>query len=224
MAAKRKKTPSTQPEKRQKTHDKVSAPAKFGQHASERLTYAQKTLIPDEGLACPLLSLPAELRNAIYEYALVEKNDVEINSDLKIPGLLQTSRQIRHESAKIWMLQNNFVACIYDCDATFLKRFYSVGGMLGDTRRDFSLGLVLHGERSWTNLMDWCEALHKGGSWCLQMDEGAAYHTDWTEIEAVVAAAHELCITCRKLPWKQCEKALSGLRYAVGKSEAGWLE
>lgn len=60
---------------------------------------------------CPLLELPAELRNRIYEYTLGSLNTVWINrkpekleaaQKLQFPPLLQTCRQIRTEASGLW--------------------------------------------------------------------------------------------------------------------------
>lgn len=57
-----------------------------------------------------LLSLPAELRNRIYEYALIEENEIAITADLHVPALLQTSRQIRREARSLYFEKNTFTA------------------------------------------------------------------------------------------------------------------
>lgn len=64
-----------------------------GEHTSETTT---------------ILTLPPELRNAIYEFAIVETRPVSIIS-IK-PGLTQTSRQLRIESLSIYLQRNTFKA------------------------------------------------------------------------------------------------------------------
>lgn len=54
------------------------------------------------------LDLPPELRNRVYNYALVEKKGtvIPITPDLEPPALLSTSKQVREESLQIWYRQN----------------------------------------------------------------------------------------------------------------------
>lgn len=61
-----------------------------------------------------LLKLPAELRNQIYHFALVEDEPVRV-SDPRLhrrrePSLLSVCRQIRDESTEIYYGANNFAA------------------------------------------------------------------------------------------------------------------
>ena len=61
-----------------------------------------------------LLGLPAELRNQIWSYALVEDEAIKIPDDLMPvqiplhPGLLSINRQIRAESTPIYYSENTF--------------------------------------------------------------------------------------------------------------------
>ncbi|CZT21871.1 uncharacterized protein RCC_07737 [Ramularia collo-cygni] len=56
-----------------------------------------------------LSSLPAEIRNSIYAYALFEPNGVYINSE---PALLATCKQIRGEASLMYWAVNQFHANI----------------------------------------------------------------------------------------------------------------
>lgn len=59
------------------------------------------------------MALPAELRNEIYELALVSDNQVLISSEYEqemLPGLFTTSKQIRLEASTIYYNNNTFKA------------------------------------------------------------------------------------------------------------------
>ncbi|EME46102.1 hypothetical protein DOTSEDRAFT_22212 [Dothistroma septosporum NZE10] len=58
------------------------------------------TFTPSEKKKTPssLLTLPAEIRNNVYEYALYEDPNIWITSDIREPPLLSVNRQIRHEA------------------------------------------------------------------------------------------------------------------------------
>lgn len=73
---------------------------------------------------CHLLELAAELRNRIYEYALVEDDDVEIRPEtFAQPGLLLTCRKIRAEALPIYFLDNVFKFNIRKFEASLLVAF-----------------------------------------------------------------------------------------------------
>ncbi|KAF2769771.1 hypothetical protein EJ03DRAFT_374270 [Teratosphaeria nubilosa] len=60
--------------------------------------------------SCPLLNLPPELRNTIYELALLSAQPIEIpsNGRLSAPPLIQVCRQTRSEATAIYYGQNAF--------------------------------------------------------------------------------------------------------------------
>ncbi|KAK5739639.1 hypothetical protein LTR17_005123 [Elasticomyces elasticus] len=48
-----------------------------------------------------LMSLPPELRNSIYEYVLLEPDDIDVDANLLPPALIQVSPQIKAEASGI---------------------------------------------------------------------------------------------------------------------------
>ena len=70
-----------------------------------------------------LLALPAELRNRIYEYALLQDGGIRVMPRLSQPSLLLTSRQICQESLQIWYNRNDFEVPVRDCDASLLTKW-----------------------------------------------------------------------------------------------------
>ena len=58
------------------------------------------------------LDLPAELRNEIYTYALVERIPIDVNHSrpyLREPAMLFVSRQVRPEALSVWYGENKFL-------------------------------------------------------------------------------------------------------------------
>lgn len=89
-----------------------------------------------------LLALPAELRNRIYEYALIQDGQ---------PALLLTSCQIRQESLQIWYNRNDFEVPVRDCDASLLAKW---GRHAKDKApRGRKPVLVMSGVPHWANLV-----------------------------------------------------------------------
>ncbi|KAK5706103.1 hypothetical protein LTR97_001089 [Elasticomyces elasticus] len=50
-----------------------------------------------------LMSLAPELHNAIWEYTLLQSDDIDVDANLKIPPLICASRQLRNEASGIWV-------------------------------------------------------------------------------------------------------------------------
>ena len=77
-----------------------------------------------ESNTCRILALPAELRNEIYRYAIIEDGQIEVT--LEGPGepeLLRTCGEIRQEAITIYYTENHFVLQIEDWDGAPLLPF-----------------------------------------------------------------------------------------------------
>lgn len=128
---------------------------------------------------CAFLALPAELRNRIYEFALIKDDPIEVVlwrpcSNGAPPALTQTSRQIRSESLPIFYGLNTFRLDAEDWfnraiakdTASTLSNIQLIRDMeiivcdhgnyyrlrLNDTFDDYSLGMVHR--QGWSTLED----------------------------------------------------------------------
>jgi len=81
-----------------------------------------------------LLRLPAELRNAVWEYVLVEDGEIRITPDLKQPPLLLACRQVRGETLKLWYLGYYFDVNIYNLDAGLINAWAAHTEKMGSAR------------------------------------------------------------------------------------------
>ncbi|KAK4541936.1 hypothetical protein LTR36_007300 [Oleoguttula mirabilis] len=159
-----------------------------------------------------LMSLPAELRNAIYEYALTE-DEITVDSNLKQPALLHTCRQIPTEALGLWYTSGHFVAQVHDCDATLLVAFSQHLVSIGQT--DAKLFMVAYG-KDWKNLEQWCYAIWSGQCLGLPKDEDA------DDEEAVIMAAHDCTTRHIGMPWDVCQQALENLKFVVTRLDSEW--
>ena len=103
-----------------------------------------------------LLSLPPEIRNIIYRYALVQGR-IEIHppahNSAEQPALLQVNRRIRNEASRIYYHENVYVWYIWDFNAkAFLKRQAS-----SKARRQAHVKSQIRGRAVWANLLEWIE-------------------------------------------------------------------
>lgn len=167
-----------------------------------------------------LLTLPGEIRTAIYEFSCLEEGRIVITRDLKPPPLLSTCRQIRSEATAIWYGQNEFEVTVWDCDASLLNSFYRHQKRLGlldlaPMPMHFKLG----GFRKWSNLVRWCLDIYHY--------RGTRFQDDPARTDAfcvVIAAAHEIVQANRTISWEVCERALESLRLVVFRLDRGWQD
>ena len=72
------------------------------------------------GRPCPILNLPAELRNMIYSKALPQEELVHITSiNIQIPALLRTCRKMRNEAGPMYFTSNRFRITVTDQKGRF---------------------------------------------------------------------------------------------------------
>ncbi|KAK4541937.1 hypothetical protein LTR36_007301 [Oleoguttula mirabilis] len=170
---------------------------------------------PSTASSSKLMSLPPELRIAIFEFCLCEVGPIEVTALLKEPALLQTDRQVRAETRPIWYQGNEFYSDVHDCDATLDSRFrvhVADQKLQGPVVR---IGTLMSG-KCWSNLVRWCKDLWN------QNVPALAPAEDMNAEEAVIAAAHQIATQHRKRPWAECEEALRILRFVVCKLDNGW--
>lgn len=107
--------------------------------------------------ACPFLSLPPEMRNMIYRYALVE-GDIFMDPTMTQPAVLQLNRQIRSEAKQIYYQENNFYWALWANNA----EKYIAWCTTSKQRRNAKCKWKLRGPRNWANLLKWLEAFYNG--------------------------------------------------------------
>lgn len=128
-----------------------------------------------------LLSLPAELRKWIYEYALAERRSIKITPGLRTPALLRTSSQLRCEAHPIWFKVNPFkLVSMFQTPSLLDIRNPLTQLLPSQTMHnlDMSLGnawttnmctsdatrppkLDFADSHDWKNLLRWCRGFHR---------------------------------------------------------------
>ena len=168
--------------------------------------------------SCHLLALPAELRSAVYEYALVEAEQIKVDHNLQQPALLYTCRQIRREAIYHWYLSNTFELDIIDCDPKMDIAFTRHCDVVGMNEGESTVKAVINllGRKDWSNLVSWCKAVYQDDVFKLRKDDSG--DKSW----AVVAGAHDIVHRMIDRPWEEVEAALDNLRYVVGKLDRAW--
>ncbi|KAF2771265.1 hypothetical protein EJ03DRAFT_334934 [Teratosphaeria nubilosa] len=110
-----------------------------------------------------LLSLPAELRNQIYRYTLLEKDSIDINTlpltFPQTPGLLGACRQTREECLGIYYEENIFRFVINNYDASLYIKWCTT--FRAQRRAETSFKIRGGGHAHWKNLLTWLEAYYR---------------------------------------------------------------
>ncbi|KAK5171096.1 uncharacterized protein LTR77_004240 [Saxophila tyrrhenica] len=112
---------------------------------------------------CPLLELPPELRNSIWEYAVTEQAKLPLDGGIPELPLLLACKQIREEAWPIFYLQNKFTVRDTDYNSDIythttkrsreLKRRYKIR---------FQYKTIGTRMPNWPNLMTRLHRYHEG--------------------------------------------------------------
>jgi hypothetical protein len=184
----------------------------------------------------PLLKLPAELRNRIYEYALRFDNGIcQVNETAGIPepALLLTSKEIRREAIGIFYAVNEVHVELESFSPAMPilveKKMTAMRTQYGYTIE--IKGLSTRGPRSWRNLLSWLKTVHGpqkslvgilGVSSPLETPP-YSQRADLTVKEmTVLAGLFRVASMMTGLPWAQVEEALNMLRYGVVQYNSEW--
>ncbi|KAH9842125.1 hypothetical protein Tdes44962_MAKER07677 [Teratosphaeria destructans] len=168
----------------------------------------------------PLLRLPAELREAIFEYAVAEDNDIAIYEDLGPPEWLMAAKQVRHEALHLWYTVNKFEIVVSDLDGSvtcaWARHINNLD--LGDlAHRPAPPTTLLLESYNWTNIVRWANVIWKADSSILPdpLDEP-------TPTQAALYTALWLAWDYSALSWEECEAALDRFRYSLAAQDGRW--
>lgn len=166
-----------------------------------------------------LLSLPPELRNAVWSYAL-EEGLVPVTPILRLSALFATCRQTRAETEKLWFSLNIFNLEINDFDASLLLKWTEVKYDITGTRTRHHPRLQLEESTNFDNLLQWCRWAYDGlvGAPCPHL------YADEEPPTAILAAAMRIVKTCRGMSWAVCGANLQSLRAVCGAFDSAWAE
>lgn len=171
----------------------------------------------------PLLSLPPEMRNRIYRFALVEEDDIEIPSGGPFPSdppLLRTCSQIRGEAISIFYLENTFSFTIEDFNAGKYLEWCGTSKYRKESNHIFAVV----DSTNWTNILRWLRASYQQegyGFAPLEQDVGEEEQQSNTAAY-LFDLAHE--VEANGGTWEQVETALGQARKMLGVYDSEWLK
>lgn len=164
------------------------------------------------------------MRNTIYRFCLCNnQTSIVITENFKIPALLSTSRQIRAETAQLWLRGNEFQFYVKDCDTKLYVRFIKniLESLTPASRGSFTWysSIELNGV-GWSNLVEWCRQVHEGKVAMFKLDSYKAGNLSntWSVVQAALSIAYH----CRTLPWGVALTQLKSLRLVAEKLDQAW--
>lgn len=184
----------------------------------------------------PLLRLPPELRNTIYEYALRLDDGACIVSDTAgIPesALLITCKRIRREAIGIFYTINELHMIVDSCSPSvpILVKQKAVA-MFKQYHCHINFPtLFLRGPQRWRNLVSWLRATHADPreirSICaIASDLDKKPHSPLSRNRAkemaIVAGLFKMVVSMQGVQWEEVEEALKLLRYGLVRYDSEW--
>lgn len=170
--------------------------------------------------------MPAELRNTIYRYCLINSSTIQITSTPKTPPLLATNRQIRSEAVEIYHLENAFGITVINCDSRLYQAY--VQNVLIPLGRDISshwfystLAVGPLSQGAWENLLRWSRLVWEGYLPGGQLRDNAL-DSALSKTIPVISAAINIAGEGRRVPWDVVERTLAGLRLMAVHLDDGW--
>jgi len=172
-----------------------------------------------------LLDLPPELRTAIYEFALVERDHVVITPHLRPPSLIYTCRVTRREASPVWADLNTFLGKIDHCDGRLLNRFAKFRLSLGKVKFD-GYFLDCAAQSHWANLVSWSREIWGAGWLSVGIEDDVIKPGRSGDFITVMKAAHTAAAEARNegKDWENVERELKRMRKVAGRMDAEWLK
>ncbi|WPA97280.1 uncharacterized protein RHO25_001889 [Cercospora beticola] len=154
---------------------------------------------PAQEYSMGFLDLPADLRNIIYEYSLLQSDRIQITPGLKQPALLATCRQIRSETRLMWFWRNKFTYTAVNCNIRPLYAFHTLYG--GPLPQEVRVIVDASGRLNWKALMEWCKLVFKHKRHCFRLINASSGRQ-------IMRAATLMAYDSRAATWNDCNRAL----------------
>ena len=108
-----------------------------------------------------LLGLPPEIKNIIYRFVFLQREQIGINSQQALPvepSLLAVNKQIMEEASGIYCKENKFRFFVHDHDSSLMQKWFKSSS----NRKYSSLRYKIRRSTNWRNLVEWLEAYYDG--------------------------------------------------------------
>jgi hypothetical protein len=166
--------------------------------------------------------LPPEIRTMIWDFTLTSPTPILVTDQLKQPALVQVNRQIRSETRKLALLNNNYRIDVVACDARLFAKFfqlwqYIVNSDVKQGKKMFQLPIriKLLGDCHWLNLANWCRLVSRGKCGALTIGPAARGMSKIVEAATGLAASAE--------SWEELDRGLKIWRPVAALDDPQWL-
>ncbi|KAK1073045.1 hypothetical protein LTR33_010077 [Friedmanniomyces endolithicus] len=176
---------------------------------------------------CRLLALPKELREQIFDHAMLEdtSNMISINEyGPKQPGLLRVSAQVRRETLTRYYTYKKFGIVISDFDAQAVLLSYRLQHKYFDPPKNTDarraavgcVGLQIRFSPEWSDMVGWCSLEYRGRLHFARESDGHVL------VEALVMSLHTTLSGLREkgMSWLHAVYSLEGHDYLAAFPEA----
>ena len=163
-----------------------------------------------------LLTIPAELRNTIYENVLLSKKRIDLSTkpNRRPPGLLSTCCHIRKEALPIYYKGNSFKFTVHEYDGTEAKHaFGAVQKYRPDDKKAIRIVLCENcNSVDIDSLNQWLQEYHAdAGVPGLRQDKSADEHDEQTLARRTFGVVKAM----RKKSWEEVEEVLGAFYRAI---------
>lgn len=209
------------------THSRRLAPDKtidglkkvFSTNAQQ--TAQSSTSPPPERSSSKLLGLPAELRNRIYRFALIEPKTIELDKSkwpAHQPAVLKTCRQIRHEALGVFYFGNKISTEILAWNPAVKDKFNQLMTTYGT--KSPQLSHYFKGGPNWANLLGWLKAVHERRIGGISDCVGKQRSQERKVVGILFMIVRKTRVT---MPWSEVVTLLEAHREVIGQIDAKWL-
>lgn len=175
-----------------------------------------------------LLALPAELRDKIFEEAVVEPEPIEFTgANTVVPGIITASVQTRRETLRMFYSRNTFRPVSIDYNAAALVvdsqlldfNLWRFGGHPSSAL----LRICNRGVPNWENFAKWCEIVFE------QINDRhikltRPNETTLGQFEACALASAETISWADEGTWEDLDEMLEGTRKMLVRLDPAWAE
>ncbi|KAK5681908.1 hypothetical protein LTS10_006442 [Elasticomyces elasticus] len=180
---------------------------------------------PQQRKSCHFLKIPGEIRNQIYEYAVVAPRVVLKANGPGEPAILRVCNRIRKEASSIYYTANNFELRLVDFNGAAFTPFYHQYRRYvychprgaAHTNIKFNIG----GSPNFGNLIAWIKDHYTCQSNLQPVLDDPVSRNDYI-VDAAFRIAESFDALPNWVPWASVEKALRAYQYGLKGTCSSW--
>lgn len=166
-----------------------------------------------DDMHCPLLELPAEIRNRIYREVLLSPEPVQVTeNNYQQPSLLRTCSQIRSEASSIYYIESEFELVLENFDTTPATSWFRHARGYNEKMSIVWDGIENGGK--WSNLLTWLRREYESKIVGFRLGKDAPL-SERQGTEGQVSRLFDQLEILKGMPWDKVRRVLEKHREAV---------